>query len=224
MENNKSKLSEILEILNKLAELDREISYNEIPPSLLLDFKTFNFGGTLSKNSKGEFCVPPGDYIAWYNKIIFKGFDVDIDLNQKKLSAIFEKVIFHDCDVDKLNLENWEDRSFIIQRVLKRCMMMKSRLESLEKLFPIEEIKYYANDSREIMGNKLIEMICKRYDMQPSQFPHYFENIEQHFSKENPNEKSEMDETEYLLSNPKNAKNLMDGIKQLKENNNNDKK
>lgn len=187
MENNKSNLSELLGILHQLAELDREISYAEIPPSLLLDFKTFNFGGTLSKNSKGEFCVPIGDYLAWYNKIIHKGFDVDIDLNQKKLSEIFEKVIFHDCDVDKLNLENWEDRSFIIQRVLKRCMMLESRLERLENLFPNEEIKYYVNDSREIMGNELIEMLCKRYGMQHSQFPHYIKNIEQHFYKENPN-------------------------------------
>tara|TARA_R110002050_G_C8955405_1_gene513700 strand:+ start:5464 stop:6015 length:552 start_codon:yes stop_codon:yes gene_type:complete len=183
MENKGYELSELLEILNKLAELDREISYAEIPPSLLMDFKTFNFGGTLSKNDKGEFCVPPGDYIAWYNKIIHKGFHVDIDLNQKKLNEIFPKAFFWDCKHENLKFSHWEDRSFVIQRVLSSGGDDVKYLELLEKHFSVEEIKYYANNSNSIRGNENIDAICKRYDMQPSQFPNYILNVNQYKHK-----------------------------------------
>lgn len=98
----------------------------------------------------------------------------------KPLSSIFPKYVFWDCDVDKLNLEVWQDRSFIIQRVLKMADsdfdMLISKLESI---FSVEEIKYYANESMEIMGNELIESLCKKYNMKPSQFPYYKPNIKQ---------------------------------------------
>lgn len=47
----------------------------------------------------------------------------------------------------------------------------------MNKLSSIEEIKFYANDNMEIMGNELIEYLCKRYDMQTSQFPYYINDV-----------------------------------------------
>lgn len=76
------KLSQYLKTLQELSELNRNISFVEIPAPFLGDFRSFNFGGTIYKNNKGEFCVPPGDYLAWYNKIIHKGFDSVINLNK----------------------------------------------------------------------------------------------------------------------------------------------
>jgi len=96
---------------------------------------------------------------------------------KKKLSDIFPKQVFWDVDLDNFSLDNWEDRSFIIQRVLKRSGHHGRLLNQLEQLFSIEEIKFYANDSMEIMGNELIENLCKRYHMQPSQFPYYINNL-----------------------------------------------
>ena len=75
-------LGQYLERLHELSLLDRNISYNEIPAPFLIDFKTFNFGATIYKNDNGEFCTSSGDYNAWYNKIIHKGFDSQIFLNK----------------------------------------------------------------------------------------------------------------------------------------------
>lgn len=98
-------------------------------------------------------------------------------LEKPKLSEIFPKQIFWDVDLDNFSLNNWEDRSFIIQRVLKMSFLQNDLLVKLENLFSIEEIKYYAKGSNEIMGNERIEKLCNRYNMKPSQFPHYFNNI-----------------------------------------------
>ncbi|MCB9364102.1 MAG: hypothetical protein H6587_06010 [Flavobacteriales bacterium] len=93
------------------------------------------------------------------------------------LSSFFPNSIFWDCDISNFNLDNWEDRSFIIQRVLKMSYLQDDLLVKLESIFPIEEIKYYAEGSAEIVGNERIDMLCKRYNMQPSQFPNYFQNL-----------------------------------------------
>lgn len=95
----------------------------------------------------------------------------------KPLSGIFPKYVFWDCDVDKLSLKNWQDRSFIIQRVLKMSGCKGRFLSELEKIFSAEEIKYYAQDSMEIMGNELIENLCNHYNMQASHFPYYISDI-----------------------------------------------
>lgn len=97
----------------------------------------------------------------------------------KPLSSIFPKYVFWDCDVDMLNLKEWQDRSFIIQRVLKSSGIHGNFLKELESLFSIKEIKYYANGSKEIMGNEIIENLCKRYHMKPSQFPYYIADLKQ---------------------------------------------
>ncbi|MBW6483111.1 MAG: hypothetical protein K0B10_08615 [Vicingaceae bacterium] len=100
--------------------------------------------------------------------------------SNKPLSSIFPKYVFWDCDVDKLSLKNWQDRSFIIQRVLKMADVdFKVLVNKLELIFSIEEIKYYANESMEIIGNELIEKLCNRYKMKPSQFPYYKSNLKQ---------------------------------------------
>lgn len=105
-------------------------------------------------------------------------------MNNKKqnidLVEYFPKSFFWDVDLSKFSLENWEDRSFIIQRVLNMSDLEKGALEKLENLFSIEEIKYYAEGSPEIIGNEIIEMLCNRYHMQPSQFPKYFPNLEKY--------------------------------------------
>jgi len=93
------------------------------------------------------------------------------------ISNVFPSVVFWDCNLNNLDMENWQDRSFVIQRVLKRSGSEGKYLDQLESYFSIEEIKYYANDSMEIMGNELIEMLCERYHMQHSQFPYYIENV-----------------------------------------------
>jgi len=93
------------------------------------------------------------------------------------LSNIFPKYVFWDCDIDKLSLKNWGDRSFIIQRVLKMSGHNGRFLNELEKIFSIEEIKYYADESMEIMGNELIENLCNRYNMKHNQFPYYIPNL-----------------------------------------------
>jgi uncharacterized protein DUF6922 len=108
------------------------------------------------------------------NSISIKGKKVN------NLENVFPKSFFWDVDLAKFSLENWEDRSFIIQRVLKMAYLKKGVLDSLEQLFSIDEIKYYAEGSSEIIGNERIEMLCHRYHMQPSQFPHYFENIKEY--------------------------------------------
>ena len=96
----------------------------------------------------------------------------------KPLSSIFPKYVFWDCDVDVLSLKVWQDRSFIIQRVLKMADSdFVILINKLESIFSVEEIKYYANESMEIMGNELIESLCKRYDMKPSQFPYYIAEL-----------------------------------------------
>lgn len=100
-----------------------------------------------------------------------------IKSNVEKLEGVFPKAFFWDVDLENFSLENWEDRSFIIQRVLNMSDLQDGVLDNLEKLFPVEEIKYYAKDSKEIMGNEIIEKLCVRYNMNPSLFPHYFENI-----------------------------------------------
>jgi hypothetical protein len=92
--------------------------------------------------------------------------------------SVFPKSIFWDCDINKFNLDVWQDRSFIIQRVLKQSCLNDAYLVSLDELFSKEEIKYYAKGSHEIIGNSIIENICIRYDMKHNEFPHYFQNIE----------------------------------------------
>lgn len=99
--------------------------------------------------------------------------DVKID----RLSEMFSKSIFWDVELDKFSLDNSGDRKFIIQRILKMSFLQDDLLDKLESIFSMEEIKYYAADSMEVLGNERIEMLCKRYRMQPSQFPHYIENI-----------------------------------------------
>ena len=89
----------------------------------------------------------------------------------------FHKAIFWDVDLKKFSLENSEDRSFIIQRVLKMSGHNGRFLNELEKIFSIEEIKYYADESMEIMGNELIENLCNRYNMKHNQFPYYIPNL-----------------------------------------------
>ena len=101
----------------------------------------------------------------------------------KKLSEIFPKYIFWDCDLNNFSLDDQEDRSFIIQRVLKMSFIEENLLEKIEDLFPTEEIKYYAAGSKEIFGNERIEMLCKRYNMKLKQFPQYIENINKLMSK-----------------------------------------
>lgn len=102
----------------------------------------------------------------------------NIIIEKKKLSDIFPKQVFWDVDLDKFSLENSEDKSFIIQRVLKMSYLQDNLLQNLESLFSVDEIKYYAKGSHEILGNERIEKICERYKMKPSNFPHYFKNIE----------------------------------------------
>lgn len=98
-------------------------------------------------------------------------------IEKQKLSDIFPKHVFWDVELDNFSLKNWEDRSFIIQRVLKMSYLQDDLLVKLENLFPIEEIKYYAKGSKEIMGNERIEKLSSRYNLKPSDFPHYFKNI-----------------------------------------------
>lgn len=98
--------------------------------------------------------------------------------NVGELNKVFPKSFFWDVDLAKFSLDNWEDRSFIIQRVLNMADLKDGVLNQLENIFSIEEIKYYAEGSPEIIGNEIIEMLCNRYNMQPSQFPKYFQNLE----------------------------------------------
>jgi len=66
---------------------------------------------------------------------------------------------------------------------LKMSYLQDDLLENLENLFSVDEIKFYANGSKEILGNERIEALCKRYNMQHNDFPNYIENIEDYFSK-----------------------------------------
>ena len=95
-----------------------------------------------------------------------------------KLSDLFYKSSFWDVDMDRLDIE--KDADFIIPRVLEMNMGREKYFQNLEKLYPIDQIKHYALQSREIWGNENIDAISKRYGLNPLDFPKYIPNIKQY--------------------------------------------
>ncbi len=93
------------------------------------------------------------------------------NIKNKELVDLFPKAIFWDVALEKLSIK--DDKDFIIQRVLSWHMDNEERLENLEKLYAIEDIKHYALKSNEIFGNEAIEFLAKRYNLEPSQFQKY---------------------------------------------------
>lgn len=97
------------------------------------------------------------------------------------LTDLFPKAIFWDVNPDKLSIE--ENKSFIIQRVLAWNMGEENFMKNLEKLYPIEDIKSFAIESRQILGNDNIQFIADRYNLNVEDFPKWIKNIEDYQGK-----------------------------------------
>lgn len=97
--------------------------------------------------------------------------------NKKKAKTVFElfkkSAMFWDVDLDNLSYKN--DDCFIISKVLDRNMMETKYLEALESIYKLKNIKQIALNSTEIRGNRLIEFLAKRYDLNPRKFQNYIE-------------------------------------------------
>ena len=88
-----------------------------------------------------------------------------------RVSDVFPAGLFWDVDVETLSVQR--DKNFIIQRVLNRADV--SLFKSLEKLYPLDDIKFHALNSKEIFGNERIEHIAARYRLNPGDFHKYID-------------------------------------------------
>lgn len=83
---------------------------------------------------------------------------------------MFPKWMFWDVDISNLDPEN--DANFVIDRVLNWYIDDVSFLEILEQIYTLDKIKYYAI-KMDVRGNERIEFLCKRYNLNTSDFRYY---------------------------------------------------
>lgn len=94
-----------------------------------------------------------------------------IKSQKPRVADMFPAGLFWDVPMEKLSLKR--DKDFIIQRVLNRADV--NLFKSLEKLYSLDDIKFYALGSREIFGNERIEYIAARYGLNPRDFHKYID-------------------------------------------------